>query len=362
MLSPDLRQELSEVVLPLTGDDPPSRSCASRRPSSSAGSKVSSTASRQPCSPSRRWRRAARGDAPARALEQPPAAAGPSGTCEGGSASPQRIPLRGTVDTRQLARRYPAAQQPDWPDAGRARGVARRAARRAAARVRRRGAQPHRGARRRRRAARAFVLQAGDCAESFDAFSANAIRDKLKVILQMAVVLTYGSGVPTVKIGRIAGQFAKPRSAATETRDGIELPSFRGDMVNDFAFDAGARRPDPTRLVRAYHQSASTLNLLRAFAKGGFADLSRVARVEPRVRRRQPRGPPLRRARRRDRPGTAVHGRVRHRPRTREHQLHEVDFYTSHEALHPRLRGGAHPARQPHRPVVRLLGPPPVGG
>ena len=91
----------------------------------------------------------------------------------------------------------------------------------------------------------AFVLQAGDCAESFDAFSANAIRDKLKVILQMAVVLTYGSGVPTVKIGRIAGQFAKPRSSPTETRDGVELPSFRGDMVNDFEFDAAARRPDP---------------------------------------------------------------------------------------------------------------------
>ena len=89
------------------------------------------------------------------------------------------------------------------------------------------------------------MLQAGDCAESFDAFSANAIRDKLKVILQMAVVLTYGSGVPTVKIGRIAGQFAKPRSSPTETRDGVELPSFRGDMVNDFAFDADARRPDP---------------------------------------------------------------------------------------------------------------------
>src|SRR5205814_6622657 len=105
---------------------------------------------------------------------------------------------------------------------------------------------------------RGFVLQAGDCAESFDAFSANAIRDKLKIILQMAVVLTYGSGVPTVKIGRIAGQFAKPRSAPTETRDGVALPSFRGDMVNDFEFDATARRPDPSRLVRAYHQSAST--------------------------------------------------------------------------------------------------------
>ena len=108
------------------------------------------------------------------------------------------------------------------------------------------------------------------------AFSADGIRDKLKVILQMSVVLTYGTGVPTVKVGRIAGQFAKPRSSPTETRDGVELPSFRGDMVNDFAFDAGARRPDPARLVHGYHQSASTLNLLRAFTKGGFADLSQV--------------------------------------------------------------------------------------
>ena len=98
----------------------------------------------------------------------------------------------------------------------------------------------HRLARARSRKGEAFLLQAGDCAESFDAFSADTIRDKLKVILQMSVVLTYGSGVPTVKIGRIAGQFAKPRSSPTETRDDVELPSFRGDIVNDFAFDAAA--------------------------------------------------------------------------------------------------------------------------
>ena len=122
----------------------------------------------------------------------------------------------------------------------------------------------------------AFVLVAGDCAESFHAFSADAIRDKLRVILQMSVVLMYGSGVPTVKVGRIAGQFSKPRSSPTETRDGVTLPSFRGDTVNDFAFDELARRPDPARLVQSYHQSAATLNLVRAFAKGGFADLSRV--------------------------------------------------------------------------------------
>ncbi|MGZ4707031.1 MAG: 3-deoxy-7-phosphoheptulonate synthase, partial [Acidimicrobiales bacterium] len=95
----------------------------------------------------------------------------------------------------------------------------------------------------------AFLLQAGDCAESFESFEADTIRDKLKIILQMAVVLTYSSGVPVVKVGRIAGQFAKPRSAPIEHRDGVDLPSFRGDMVNDFAFDELARRPDPMRMV-----------------------------------------------------------------------------------------------------------------
>jgi len=123
---------------------------------------------------------------------------------------------------------------------------------------------------------KAFLLQAGDCAESFDAFSADAIRDKLKVILQMAVVLMYSSGVPVVKVGRIAGQFAKPRSAPTETVDGVELPSFRGHMVNDIDFTAAARIADPERLIVAYQQSAATLNLVRAFTKGGFGDLSRV--------------------------------------------------------------------------------------
>lgn len=122
----------------------------------------------------------------------------------------------------------------------------------------------------------AFLLQAGDCAESFDAFSADSIRDKLKVILQMAVVLMYSSGVPVVKVGRIAGQFAKPRSSGTETIDGVELPSFRGHMVNDIDFTATARTADPERLITAYQQSASTLNLVRAFTKGGFGDLSRV--------------------------------------------------------------------------------------
>ncbi len=123
---------------------------------------------------------------------------------------------------------------------------------------------------------RAFLLQAGDCAESFAEFSADSIRDKLKVILQMAVVLTYGAGVPVVKIGRMAGQYAKPRSSVTEQVGGVELDVFRGHMVNSDAPDAEARRPDPARLVTAYQQSAATLNLIRAFTMGGFADLSHV--------------------------------------------------------------------------------------
>ena len=228
-------------------------------------------------------------------------------------------------------REFPAAQQPDWPDpralddaldelhklpplvfAGEARSLTEALA----AAVE----------------GRAFVLQAGDCSESFDAFSADTIRDKLKVILQMAVVLTYGSGVPTVKIGRIAGQFAKPRSATTETRDGIELPSFRGDMVNGFAFDPESRQPDPGRLVRAYHQSASTLNLLRAFAKGGFADLSRVHTWNLEFLDASAEG------QRYEAMAQEIDRALRFMAACgidldSEHQLHQVDFYTSHEAL-----------------------------
>ena len=122
----------------------------------------------------------------------------------------------------------------------------------------------------------AFLLQGGDCAESFADFNTLNIQDTCKVILQMAVVLTFAGSCPVVKVGRLAGQFAKPRSADTETVDGVALPSYRGDMVNDIAFTAAARIPDPQRLIRAYHQSAATLNLLRAFTKGGLADLHQV--------------------------------------------------------------------------------------
>ncbi len=122
----------------------------------------------------------------------------------------------------------------------------------------------------------AFLLQGGDCAESFAEFSGDTIRDTFKVLLQMAMVLTYGAKVPTVKVGRMAGQFAKPRSAPTETVNGQELPSYRGDIINGFDFTPEARIPDPNRMLEAYTQAAATLNLLRAFSKGGFADVHRV--------------------------------------------------------------------------------------
>jgi 3-deoxy-7-phosphoheptulonate synthase len=122
----------------------------------------------------------------------------------------------------------------------------------------------------------AFLLQGGDCAESFEDHSANNIRDFFRVFLQMAVVLTFAAASPVVKVGRIAGQFAKPRSSPTEKRGGVELPSYRGDVVNGAEFSAAARIPDPRRLIEAYHQSAATLNLLRAFAHGGYASLGRV--------------------------------------------------------------------------------------
>lgn len=123
---------------------------------------------------------------------------------------------------------------------------------------------------------KAFLLQGGDCAESFAEFHPNNIRDTFRVILQMAVVLTFASKVPVVKLGRMAGQFAKPRSSPVEQKDGVELPSYRGDIINGIEFDAGLREPDPQRMVRAYSQAAATLNLLRAFASGGYANLRQV--------------------------------------------------------------------------------------
>lgn len=123
---------------------------------------------------------------------------------------------------------------------------------------------------------RAFLLQGGDCAESFAEFSAAKIRDTFKVLLQMAIVMTFAAGCPVVKVGRMAGQFAKPRSANDETLGGVTLPAYRGDIVNGIEFDAASRVPDPERLLQAYHQATASLNLLRAFAQGGFADVHQV--------------------------------------------------------------------------------------
>jgi 3-deoxy-7-phosphoheptulonate synthase len=178
----------------------------------------------------------------------------------------------------------------------------------------------------------AFMLQAGDCAESFEAFSADSIRERLKVILQMAVVLTYSAGVPVVKVGRIAGQFAKPRSAPFESVDGAELPSFRGHMVNDIAFTDTARTPDPRRLIQAYHQSSSTLNLLRAFTKGGFADLSRVHQWNQEFVASSPEG------RHYEQVASGIERALRFMDACGvDHHavpaLHQVDVWTSHEAL-----------------------------
>jgi 3-deoxy-7-phosphoheptulonate synthase len=123
---------------------------------------------------------------------------------------------------------------------------------------------------------KAFLLQGGDCAESFNEFSADKIRDTFKVLMQMAIVMTFSASSPIVKVGRIAGQYAKPRSSDMESSQGVELPSYRGDIINGIEFTESARQPDPERLVTAYHQAASTLNLLRAFSSGGFADLHQV--------------------------------------------------------------------------------------
>src|SRR3546814_321303 len=179
---------------------------------------------------------------------------------------------------------------------------------------------------------KAFLLQAGDCAESFDSFSADGIRDRLKVILQMAIVLSYSSGVPTVKVGRIAGQFAKPRSSDTEVIGDLEIPSFRGHIVNDIAPTEAARVPNPDRLLQAYHQSASTLNLLRAFVKGGFADLSRVHQWN------QEFVASSREGQRYERLADDIERALRFMracgiDSETQPNLHEVDFFTSHEAL-----------------------------
>ena len=178
----------------------------------------------------------------------------------------------------------------------------------------------------------AFLLQGGDCAESFLEHSANNIRDTFRVILQMAVVLTFASKLPVVKLGRMAGQFAKPRSTDTEVQDGVELPSYRGDIVNDIAFEDAARQPDPQRMIRAYSQSAATLNLLRAFAQGGYANLHQVHRWTHDFMGRSPWAKKY--SETADRIGEALEfmAACGINPETVP-QLSRTDFFTSHEAL-----------------------------
>jgi 3-deoxy-7-phosphoheptulonate synthase len=228
-------------------------------------------------------------------------------------------------------RQLPAGQQPDWPDAAALAGV----------RERLRAVPPlvFAGEARALLAAlgevcegRAFLLQAGDCVESFRDVSAPAIREKLKVLLQMSAVLTFGATLPVVKVGRIAGQFAKPRTEPTEVVDGVEIPSFRGHVVHSDEPTPEARRPDPERLLHGYYQAASTLNLLRAFTKGGFADLTLVHTWNREFVASSPAGQRY----------EALAGEIGRALRfmeaigidlSREPTLHEVDVWTSHEGL-----------------------------
>ena len=200
----------------------------------------------------------------------------------------------------------------------------------------------------------AFVLQGGDCAESFGDFTAVVIRDTFRVLLQMAVVLTFGAGMPVVKMGRMAGQYAKPRSSDNETQDGQTLPSYRGDIVNGPEFTAEARIPDPARMETGYFQSAGTLNLLRAFANGGYADLHEVHRWNLDFAARSPLA-----ARYQDLASrideTLGFMQACGLSSLNSPQIRETDFYTSHEVAAAAVRAGAHPRRQHHRRHLRLL-------
>jgi len=234
------------------------------------------------------------------------------------------------VDTAALDawRDRPVAQQPDWPDPAVVTAVTSEIARipplvfaGECDILKERMAAVARG--------EAFVLQGGDCAETFDGSTADAIRGKLRTLLQMAVVLTYAASVPVVKIGRLAGQFAKPRSSGAETRDGVELPAYRGDAVNGLEFTAQARAPDPQRMLRACHYSAATLNLCRAFTQGGYADLRQVhtwntdfVAASPAGRRYEALAGEI------DRALTFMHASG-----TDPAEFRTVEFYSSHEAL-----------------------------
>lgn len=177
----------------------------------------------------------------------------------------------------------------------------------------------------------AFLLQGGDCAESFAEFASNNIRDTFKVLLQMAVVMTYAGKCPVVKVGRMAGQFAKPRSSGTENLNGIELPSYRGDIINGIEFTEGARVPDPERLIKVYNQSSATMNLLRAFSQGGFADLHQVHKWNLDFIKNSPAGERYQNVA--DKIDDALQFMEACGVGAGASQLRETSFYTSHEAL-----------------------------
>ncbi|AWI88797.1 MULTISPECIES: class II 3-deoxy-7-phosphoheptulonate synthase [Methylorubrum] len=181
-------------------------------------------------------------------------------------------------------------------------------------------------------AGEAFLLQGGDCAESFDEHSADNIRDFFRVFLQMAMVLTFAGGSPVVKVGRIAGQFAKPRSSPTETLDGVSLPSYRGDIINGLTFNEDARIPDPKRQLEAYRQSAATLNLLRAFATGGYANLENAHRWMLGFVKDSPQSSRYRDVAERMSDALDFMRAIGINPETHQ-EVRTTDFYTSHEAL-----------------------------
>jgi len=232
------------------------------------------------------------------------------------------------VDLLDAWRDLPAAQQPEWPDPGHVLAVADELSKLPPLvfagecdQLRTQLAAVARG--------EAFVLQGGDCAETFSGATADDVRNKLKTLLQMSVVLTYAASVPVVKIGRMAGQFAKPRSKPVEVRDGVELPAYRGDMVNGFGFTPEERAPDPGRLLRAYHAAAVTLNLCRAFTQGGYADLRQVHAWNQDFVSASPAG------RRYERLAGEIDRALAfmHAAGADPEEFHRVELYSSHEAL-----------------------------
>jgi 3-deoxy-7-phosphoheptulonate synthase len=225
-------------------------------------------------------------------------------------------------------RALPAAQQPDWPDPERVQAVTAELAGQPPLvfagecdQLTERLAAVGRG--------EAFVLQGGDCAELFSGSTADSVRSKLETLLQMALVLTYAASVPVVKIGRMAGQFAKPRSQPTESRDGVELPTYRGEAVNGLDFTPESRRPDPARLLRAYHNAAATLNLARAFAHGGYADLHQAHAWNKDFVAQSPAGQRYEQLAGEIDRALAFMNACGIDPE----ELHGVEFYSSHEAL-----------------------------